>query len=98
MSYKRITLRQPSLTVKTYNPDAMLDGVITRFGLKNDAALCRALGISPAVISKIRHQTVPVSAEMLLRIHDVTQVPISALRAMMGTTGPNLPVLKKRRQ
>jgi hypothetical protein len=51
----------------TYNPDNLLDSLIERLNLKNDAALSRALEVAPPVISKIRHRRLPVGASMLIR-------------------------------
>jgi len=44
----------------TYNPNRLLDTLIERLRLKNDAALSRALEVAPPVISKIRHGRLPV--------------------------------------
>jgi len=68
----------------SYDPDALLDTLIDRLNLKNDAALARALEVAPPVISKIRHQRQVVGAAMLVRMHDVTQLSIHELRSMMG--------------
>ena len=46
----------------TYNPDRLLDAIIVKLHLKNDAALSRALEVAPPVISKIRHRTLPIGA------------------------------------
>ncbi len=42
-----------------YDPDRLLASLISRLSLKNDAALSRALEVSPPVISKIRHRRLP---------------------------------------
>ena len=39
-----------------YDPDRLLASLISKLNLKNDAALSRALEVSPPVISKIRHR------------------------------------------
>ena len=67
-----------------YNPDALLDTVIKLLELKNDAQLSRILEMSPTTISKIRHQKAPVGASLLVRMHEVTNLEISELRALMG--------------
>src|SRR6478735_2253424 len=68
----------------TYNPDNLLDSLIERLNLKNDAALSRALEVAPPVISKIRHRRLPVGASMLIRMHEVTDLSIAELRSLMG--------------
>src|SRR4051794_6579135 len=68
----------------TYNPDNLLDSLIERLNLKNDAALSRALEVAPPVISKIRHRRLPVGASMLIRMHEVSDLTIKELRELMG--------------
>lgn len=69
---------------QTYDPNRLLDALIERLQLKNDAALCRALDIAPPVISKIRHRRLPVGAALLIRMHEVTGLSIRELRNLMG--------------
>src|SRR3954468_24471415 len=68
----------------TYNPDNLLDSLIERLHLKNDAALSRALEVAPPVISKIRHRRLPVGASLLIRMHEVSDLSIKDLRVLMG--------------
>ena len=68
----------------TYNPDNLLDSLIERLNLKNDAALSRALEVAPPVISKIRHRRLPVGASLLIRMHEVSDLSIKDLRVLMG--------------
>src|SRR3954462_14277454 len=67
-----------------YDPDQLLASLIGRLKLKNDAALSRALEVSPPVISKIRHRRLPVTASVLIRMHEVSQLSIKELRELMG--------------
>ena len=67
-----------------YDPDKLLNAIIDRLGLKNDAALARALEVAPPVISKIRHRRLPVGASLLIRMHEVTEYSIRELRDLMG--------------
>jgi len=68
----------------TYDPNRLLDTLIERLRLKNDAALSRALEVAPPVISKIRHGRLPVGAAMLIRMHEVSDLTIRDLRYLMG--------------
>jgi len=68
-----------------YNPDNVLDAIIAKLHLKNDAALSRALEVAPPVISKIRHRILPIGATILLRMHEVSDFSIRELRALMAT-------------
>ena len=41
------------------------------------------LEVAPPVISKIRHNTLPIGATILLRMHEVSDFSIRELRALM---------------
>ena len=67
-----------------YDPNNLLDSLIDKLNLKNDAALSRALEVAPPVISKIRHRRLPVGASLLIRMHEVSDLSIRDLRILMG--------------
>lgn len=67
-----------------YDPNHLLDALIEKLNLKNDAALSRALEVAPPVISKIRHRRLPVGASLLIRMHEVSDLSIKDLRNLMG--------------
>ena len=67
-----------------YDPNNLLDTLIDKLHLKNDAALSRALEVAPPVISKIRHRRLPVGASLLIRLHEVSDLSIRELRTLMG--------------
>ncbi len=67
-----------------YDPNRVLDAIIEKLQLKNDAALSRALEVAPPVISKIRHRTLPIGATILLRMHEISDFSIRELRALMA--------------
>jgi hypothetical protein len=68
----------------TYDPNKVLDAIMEKLNLKNDAALSRALEVAPPVISKIRHRTLPIGATILLRMHEVSEFSIRELKSLMG--------------
>lgn len=70
--------------LETYNPNNLLDNLLGKMQLKNDAALSRVLEVAPPVISKIRHRRLPVGSSLLIRIHEVTGMSIRDLRDLMG--------------
>lgn len=74
--------RLPSESI--YEPNKLLDALKDILGSKNDAALSRTLEIAPPILSKIRHHRLPVSAALLIRMHDVTDLSVSDLQGMMG--------------
>ncbi len=66
-------------------PGAMLlDSLLRRTGLKNDARLAKALGVSPPVISKIRSGKLGVSDGFILRVHETFDVPVREIRAILA--------------
>jgi hypothetical protein len=69
-----------------YDPNRVLDAIIAKLRLKNDAALSHVLEVAPPVISKIRHNTLPIGATILLRMHEVSDFSIRELRALMVKT------------
>ncbi len=71
-------------SAQRYDPDQLLASLIGKLKLKNDAALSRALEVSPPVISKIRHRRLPVTASLLIRMHEVSDLTIGELRGLMG--------------
>jgi len=74
----------PLLERSEYDPNHLLDSLIERLALKNDAALSRSLEVAPPVISKIRHRKLPVGASLLIRMHEVSDLSIKELRNLMG--------------
>jgi hypothetical protein len=78
----KMNARQPSEF--NYEPNNLLDALKDILGLKNDAALSRTLEIAPPLISKIRHRRMPISAALLIRIHEVSDLSVSDLQGMMG--------------
>jgi hypothetical protein len=70
-----------------YDPNRVLDAIINKLRLKNDAQLSRVLEVAPPVISKIRHNTLPIGATILLRMHEVSDFSIRELRSLMVRTG-----------
>jgi hypothetical protein len=74
----------PLLERSEYDPNNLLDSLIQRMSLKNDAALSRSLEVAPPVISKIRHRKLPVGASLLIRMHEVSDLSIKELRHLMG--------------
>ena len=67
-----------------YEPNRLLDHLVDRLDLKNDAALARLLDVAPPVISKIRHYRLAIGASLLIRMHEVSDISIGNLRILMG--------------
>jgi hypothetical protein len=67
-----------------YDPNNLLDALVKKLSLKNDAALSRALEVAPPVLSKIRHRRLPVGASLLIRMHEISDLTIKELQLLMG--------------
>nr|DAH92572.1 MAG TPA: helix-turn-helix domain protein [Caudoviricetes sp.] len=65
----------------------LIDNVIQRLGLKNDAALAQAMEVAPPVISKMRNNRIPVGPLMILRIHEATGWPTRQIKAVIAGEG-----------
>ena len=62
----------------------LLDALSDFLELKNDAGLARELQLYPPIISKIRHGKSPISAAVLISMHELSGISIVQLRAHMG--------------
>lgn len=67
-----------------YDPGRLLDTLTDKLILKSDAALARTLGVSAPNLSKVRSGRVPVSATLLIRMHEMCGLDIAELRTLMG--------------
>jgi len=63
-------------------PHPLFDRIIEIYKLKNDAALARALKMSPSNISRYRSRYTPIRAHVILRIHDATGWPIKTIKEL----------------
>jgi transcriptional regulator with XRE-family HTH domain len=62
---------------------ALLDHLKARFRLRNDRELARKLGLqSSGYVSRVRHGHLPVSAELMLKIHDAFGLEIREIKAL----------------
>lgn len=74
-------------SLPTYDPDRLLDELKDRLHVRTDAQLALAIDVKAPVISKLRHRVIPVSAFVLIRMHEATQLSIKELRYLMGDEG-----------
>ena len=74
--------------VVDYDPNPLLDYVMRHLGVENDLQLSRHIGISPPVISKVRHGKIPLGSALLVRLHETSGVPTRVLRALTGDLSP----------
>jgi transcriptional regulator with XRE-family HTH domain len=71
-----------------YTPEAFLERLCERLGARSLSALGRVVGLSPSVLSKVRRRRLAISSEILLKIHDATDIPVRELRRWMGDMRP----------
>lgn len=64
--------------------NALLDLIQKTYQLKNDARLCAFLQVTPPVISKLRHARYGLSADMIIRIHEITGWAIADIKKKLG--------------
>lgn len=72
------------------NENALLDLVAKTIGARNDAQLARGLEVAPPVISKIRHNRLPVGALLIIKIHEITDMPVVEIKSYL-TNGMQAP-------
>ena len=75
--------RARAMEPSSFVPNKLLDTLIQRMQLKNDAELCRVLEVQPPIISKIRHRKLNVGATILLRL----RAPLGFRLASAETVG-----------
>jgi transcriptional regulator with XRE-family HTH domain len=66
------------------NPPRLIERLREMKQLRSDAQLCRVLQVPPPMISKIRTGRINISAGLMIRIHEVFQLPIAELRRMVA--------------
>ncbi len=74
--------RARALEPASFIPNKLLDTLIEKMQLKNDAELCRVLEVQPPIISKIRHRKLAVGATILLRMHEKSELSIRELKEL----------------
>jgi len=78
--------RARALEPPSFVPNKLLDTLIEKMQLKNDAELCRVLEVQPPIISKIRHGKLNVGATILLRMHEKSNIPIRELKELSNAS------------
>jgi hypothetical protein len=73
-----------SRTDAPYKPSQLFDALCNMHKLKTDSQLAIFLGVGSAQICKVRHGVQPISAPLLIRVHEVTGMEIREIKALMG--------------
>ncbi|WP_426162432.1 helix-turn-helix domain-containing protein [Pseudoduganella sp. R-34] len=80
-----------------FNPNLLLDTMKEWLGVRTDCRLAQRLAVGGPSISKLRHGRVPVSADLLVSMHEETGLSIRELRLLAGDlrwhTGKSAPTM-----
>jgi hypothetical protein len=68
----------------SYDSNHLLDSILDRLHLPDDAALCEALDVDESVITDLRELRREVDAALLIRMHELTDISIAGLRNILG--------------
>ena len=68
----------------SYDSNHLLDSILDKLHLPDDAALCEALDVDESVISDLRELRREVDAALLIRMHELTDISIVGLRNILG--------------
>ncbi len=72
--------------MKQPKPHDLFDFLMREADLESDAALGRALGVPAPTISKIRSRKANVSAEIILKIHRLTNLSVETIDRLLEST------------
>ena len=67
------------------------------FKVRSLSAVARAISVAPSVLSKVQRHELAVSSHLLMKVHEVTSIPVRELRAWMGDDRPLYKVIKGKR-
>jgi plasmid maintenance system antidote protein VapI len=62
----------------------LLDFLLAEHDLKNDAELAREMSRDPAYVSKLRHNKLPLSSNLILFIHEHFGIGVQEIRDRSG--------------
>ena len=65
----------------------LFDHLLRTYGVKNDSALAKLLGVLPPVVSKIRSGHAGMGDSILLAVHEVFEMPIRDIKEMLNEQG-----------
>ena len=67
-----------------YDPNFFIDAIKILRGCRKDVEFCNSLGLLQEYISNIRNYKKPISAMLLIYLHEETGITIRNLRLLMG--------------
>ena len=69
---------------KIFDPGKLLDAIKTRYGMNTDRELAKLLDMTSPQISRIRKRETPLSSSAIIKIHEVSGLPIASLKSICG--------------
>lgn len=69
---------------KVFDPSKLLDIIKVRYGILTDSELAELLNMTSPQISRIRRGGRPLSASALIKIHELSGMPIERLKTLCG--------------
>ncbi|WP_436144854.1 hypothetical protein [Duganella sp. LjRoot269] len=73
-----------SNTTPRLDQNQLIDHLLQKMRLKNDAALSRLLEVAPPVISKIRHHHLAVGASLIIRMMEKCDVTLAEVKSFLA--------------
>ncbi len=64
--------------------NTFINTLIEVMSMRNDAALCRVLGLAPPVISKIRNGQLNVGPTLLINAHEESGLTIKQMKSILN--------------
>jgi hypothetical protein len=81
---RSLELTMSDLKNPNYKPANLLDTLLKKLALKNDAQLAAELGTDACRISRFRHAALPIGDAVLIRMNELAGMAIGDMREMMG--------------
>lgn len=70
-------------TSNIYDPNEMLNALLSRLHLADDAQLAEKLGVDVHILTRIRERRLRISPSLLVLIQQATEVNVPELRSLM---------------
>lgn len=67
-----------------YDPEQLLDCLLDKMHLREDAELAKKLKMDKRLLSKIRERRLQISGSMLMLMQEATGITIAELRRILG--------------
>ena len=74
----------PNGANEDYNPELLLNELMDRMHLKEDAELAKRLRMDKRLLGQIRERRLQVSGSMLMQMQEATGITIAELRRILG--------------